>query len=136
VAQRRYSTVTILIIALVMLVLLGGSELKSGADQKQNENIIIVPVQTGPNTHGLAMVDLAGKNLWVYEFNSQAAAHNRLRLLAARSFEYDRLLKDYNTGQPKPEQVKKILEKLSTENKDENIMTDDQQQLDEIMQTE
>lgn len=76
-------------------------------------NIVVVPVQLGRDSYGIAMVDQIEQRIWVYELNSRGGAHNRLRLLAARNFKYDRLLDDYNTGEPKPEQVKKILERLS-----------------------
>jgi len=39
-------------------------------------------------------------------------AHKRLRLLAARSWQYDRLLQAHNTDEPTPKQVKMLLESL------------------------
>ena len=76
-------------------------------------NIVVVPVQLGRDSYGIAMVDQLEQRIWVYELSGRSGTHNRLRLLAARNFKYDRLLDDYNTGEPKPEQVKKILERLS-----------------------
>ncbi len=35
-----------------------------------------------------------------------------MKLLAARSWRYDRQLEQYNTAEPKPEQIKALLEKL------------------------
>jgi hypothetical protein len=58
------------------------------------------------------MVDTVGQTLWIYELNSRGPAHNRLRLLAARSWRYDRLLQQYNTAEPKPEQIRMLLENL------------------------
>jgi len=72
----------------------------------------VVPIQLGREAYGIAMVDTVGQTLWVYEINSRGPAYNRLRLFAARSWRYDKLLKEYNTADPKPERVKQILETL------------------------
>ena len=74
--------------------------------------IIVVPIQIERDSYGLAMVDTIGQTLWVYEISSPGPAYNRLRLLAARSWRYDKLLQQYNTAEPKPEQVKLLLENL------------------------
>jgi len=74
--------------------------------------ILVVPIQIERDSYGLAMVDTVSQTLWIYELNSQGPAHNRLRLLAARSWQYDRLLQQYNTAEPKPEQIKTLLENL------------------------
>jgi hypothetical protein len=77
-----------------------------GSDGK----ILVVPIQIERDKYGLAMVDTVSQTLWIYEINSMGPPHNRLRLLAARSWQYDRLLKQYNTAEPKPEQVRMLLE--------------------------
>ena len=103
----------------VIAVSFAGNKIKSiaraQAPQANNNagNIVVVPVQLGRDSYGIAMVDQLEQRIWVYELNSRGGTHNRLRLLAARNFKYDRLLDDYNTGEPKPEQVKNILERLS-----------------------
>ncbi|MHC5061138.1 MAG: hypothetical protein ACYTFK_08655 [Planctomycetota bacterium] len=94
------------------------------------DNIIIVPVQVGRDAYGLAMVDTIGKTMWIYEVNSRLPS-NRLRLLAARNWEYDQLLQDYNTGEPKPRQVRELLEKLNVPRK---ARRDNQQELEELAQ--
>jgi len=76
--------------------------------------VLIVPIQIDRDNYGLAMVDTNRQSLWIYELNRRAAAHNRLRLLAARSWKYDKLLEDYNTAEPKPNQIKALLEKLGS----------------------
>jgi len=76
------------------------------------EGIQVIPLQLGREAYGIAMVDTVGQTLWVYEINSRGPAYNRLRLFAARSWRYDKLLKEYNTADPKPERVKQILETL------------------------
>ncbi|MFA5253028.1 MAG: hypothetical protein WC454_10660 [Phycisphaerae bacterium] len=75
-----------------------------------NSEIMVVPIQIERDKYGLAMVDTVGQTLWIYELNGTGPAHSRLKLLAARSWQYDRLLKQYNTAEPKPEQVRMLLE--------------------------
>ena len=72
--------------------------------------IIVVPFQIARDSYGIAMVDTVAETMWVYEMNSRGPAHSRLRLLAARSWRYDRLLQELNTAEPRPEQIKKLLE--------------------------
>jgi hypothetical protein len=100
----------------VLVIFFAGSKLGSPANAKaelqavSNNEILVVPIQIERDKFGLAMVDMVNQTLWIYELNSMGPAHNRLRLLAARSWQYDRLLKQYNTSEPKPEQVKMLLE--------------------------
>jgi len=82
--------------------------------------ILVIPVQIERDSYGLAMVDTVSQTLWIYELNNRGPAHNRLRLLAARSWRYDRLLQQYNTAEPKPEQVKMLLESLGQQQKKRN----------------
>ena len=72
--------------------------------------IMAVPVRLGQSGFGLAMIDSYNQTMWVYEFNNRGSAHNRLRLLAARSYKYDRLLQQYNNSEPTPGSVKQLLE--------------------------
>jgi hypothetical protein len=83
---------------------------RSGGQTGSNGEILVVPIQIERDRYGLAMVDTVGQTLWIYELNNVGPAHSRLRLLAARSWQYDRMLKQYNTAEPKPEQVKILLE--------------------------
>ncbi|MHC4571101.1 MAG: hypothetical protein ACYS0C_03355 [Planctomycetota bacterium] len=85
------------------------AELQTGTES----GILVIPVQLKRDSYGLAMVDTVGQTLWIYELNSRGPVHNRLRLLAARSWRYDKRLQQYNTAEPKPEQVKRLLEDLT-----------------------
>ena len=85
-----------------------------------NGRILVVPVQIERDSYGLAMVDTVGQTLWVYELNSRGPAYSRLRLLAARSWRYDRRLQRYNTAEPKPDQVKMLLENLGQLQEEQN----------------
>ncbi len=105
-------------VILIMVGLLAGQDSNqpdyslSGPEGKTTEQIKVVPMQIGPNDYGLAMVDTVNKTLWVYEINRNAG-HNRIRLIAARNWQYDRLLTEYNSAEPKPGQVKEILERFA-----------------------
>ncbi|MCK4752400.1 MAG: hypothetical protein KAS75_03065 [Planctomycetes bacterium] len=77
-----------------------------------DEHVLVVPIQIDRDSYGLAMVDMVGQTLWVYGLSSTGPAHSRLKLIAARSWQYDKLLQQYNTAEPKPEQVKFMLESL------------------------
>jgi hypothetical protein len=102
----------------VLCLLLIGSKLGPSADAQaqlqtgMEDGIMVIPVQIGRDSYGIAMVDTAEQTLWIYEINNRGPAYNRLRLLAARSWRYDRLLQQFNTAEPKPEQVKILLESL------------------------
>jgi hypothetical protein len=80
-----------------------------------DEQILVVPIQLERNSYGLAMVDTVNQTLWVYELNNRGPAYSRLQLLAARSWQYDRLLQQYNTAEPKPQHVKMLLEGFASQ---------------------
>jgi hypothetical protein len=113
--ERRWLLSTFIVLGVLVLFFIGSKlgspagaevELQTGS----NGEILVVPVQIERERYGLAMVDTVGQTLWIYELNSIGPAHSRLRLLAARSWQYDRLLKQYNTAEPTPEQVRMLLE--------------------------
>jgi DNA-binding transcriptional ArsR family regulator len=76
--------------------------------------ILVVPAQIDRDSYGIVMVDTRLQNLWVYKLDGRATAHNRLRLLAARNWEYDKFLEEFNTAEPTPKQVKELLERLGS----------------------
>ena len=73
---------------------------------------MVVPVQLERDVYGIAMVDTVGQTIWIYQLSNRGPVYNRLKLLAARSWKYDKLLEQYNTAEPKPEQVKALLQNL------------------------
>jgi uncharacterized membrane protein len=104
-------------LVLLFLFFVGGQSYNLAGAETQfqavsGEHIIVIPVQLDRDNSGLAMIDTQRETLWIYEINNRGPAHNRLRLLAARSWKYDRLLEEYNTAEPRPKQVKLLLEKL------------------------
>ena len=126
--ERRWLLSAFIVLGVLCLLFIG-SKLSSSANaqaelQTDSESgILVVPIQIERDSYGLAMVDRVGQTLWVYELDNRGPAHNRLRLLAARSWRYDKLLQQYNTAEPKPEQVKILLETLGQpQDSDINIL--------------
>lgn len=66
----------------------------------------VVPVQIDRDRHGLAMVDQQKGTVWVYEFvTHEPKTPNAMRLYAARTWLFDRLLENYRQTSPTPEEV-------------------------------
>ena len=123
--EKRWLLPAFIVLGVLCLFFIG-SKLGSSANAQRDlqtsteGGILVIPVQIERDSYGLAMVDIVGQTLWIYELNNRGPAHNRLRLLAARSWRYDRLLQQYNTAEPKPEQVKMLLESLGQQQKKQN----------------
>ncbi len=69
-------------------------------------DIQAVPLEVRPGYEVLALVDRKNQTLCIYQYDVGRRAHERLVLLAARSFRYDRLLEDYNTADPRPADIR------------------------------
>ncbi len=113
--EKKWALSTFIVLGVLALFFAGsrpGSPASAEAELQtgNNSNILVVPIQIERDKYGLAMVDTVGQTLWIYELNNMGPAHSRLKLLAARSWQYDRMLKQYNTAEPKPEQVRMLLE--------------------------
>jgi hypothetical protein len=67
----------------------------------------MMPAQLGPATYGLYLMDVDSGTISVYKTNPDG---NRFRLMAARSFKYDRFLEDFNNDMPHPKEVQKLVE--------------------------
>jgi len=119
--QKRFLLPTFFVVCILCLFFMG-SKPDAGSDAQANSSgdILVVPVQIERDSYGLAMVDKTNQTMWVYELNSKGPAHSRLRLLAARSWRYDRLLEDLNTAEPRPQQVRILLESLREQSKNKD----------------
>ena len=92
-----------------------GNKGESAIDADKSPAITAIPVQLGRESYGLAMMDTETQTLWIYEFNTRGQTFGQLRLIAARSFEHDRKLTEWNTASPTPTEVKKILEAIQAQ---------------------
>ncbi|MCK4628249.1 MAG: hypothetical protein KAT56_04560 [Sedimentisphaerales bacterium] len=67
-------------------------------------------VQIRPGVEGIALVDKKHHTICLYQYQAHRPAHEGLVLLSARSFRYDVQLEDYNTAEPRPAEVKQLLQ--------------------------
>ncbi len=61
--------------------------------------------QIGKDTYGIIMIDVDAGTLWVYQYRRTG----QLKLVAARSWVYDRYLEEYNCAPPTPSEVAQIV---------------------------
>jgi len=55
------------------------------------------------------MVDVDAGNVWCYEYVPE---RGKLRLVAGRSFLYDRYLEEFNTESPTPSEVAQLVDRM------------------------
>ena len=109
--------------ALLVLFIMGRPQLSDVNAQRQlgsGGDVSVVGIQTDRDRYGIAMVDRTSETIWIYEINSRGAGQNRLRLLAAGSWKYDRRLEDLNNAEPRPEQIRMLLESIEERRKEPN----------------
>ena len=101
----------------IVYILVAGERVRMPVDAEVAQQtlavgqVMVVPVQIDRDNYGIVMVDTELRNLWVYKLDSRSS--NRLKLIAARNWKYDRLLEEFNTAEPTPKQVEELLERLS-----------------------
>ena len=81
--------------------------------QAAPSTIIAIPLQLAAGREGLALIDRQNRTICLYQYQLHRPAHERFVLVAARSFQYDTLLEDYNNADPHPEKVKQWVLKNS-----------------------
>lgn len=69
--------------------------------------------QIDHNRFGLFMLDVDQGTIWCYELDSVGGAR-KLRLIAARTFLYDRYLQDFNCAAPDFRMVRELVEQQRT----------------------
>ncbi|MHC4984085.1 MAG: hypothetical protein ACYTF6_13070 [Planctomycetota bacterium] len=84
---------------------LSNSPEESAAPSARPQRLYAAVGQVTKDTYGLYMVDPEYATIVVYEWSPQAG---KLRLMAARTYLFDRQLEDYNTELP-PREVKKLV---------------------------
>ena len=66
--------------------------------------------QLNRDQYGLVMVDVDAGTVWIYEYiRAGGRGAGRLKLVAARSWIYDRYLEDYNCAPLRPAEVAKLV---------------------------
>ena len=74
-------------------------------------NITAFPIQLGAGIEGIALIDHQNKTICIYQYDLRKAAHERFSLVAARNFNYDMRLTNYNNANPTPEIVKQWVQR-------------------------
>ena len=69
--------------------------------------VVAVAGKVTPETYGLYLLDLEHGTICVYQY---LPATRKLRLMAARTFLFDRKLEVYNNAAPTPREVKHLVE--------------------------
>lgn len=79
----------------------------------------LMPAQFSTNQWGCYVMDVDAQTLAAYVYTPRGSGSGELRLAAARSFVFDRQLKNYNTA-PRPEEIEQLvnLEKDQTRRED------------------
>jgi hypothetical protein len=80
----------------------GGAQPLVGA-----RGLYMMPAQLGPQTFGLYLMDVDSGTICVYRALPESS---HFRLMAARSFRYDRFLEDFNNEPLRPKDVQKLVE--------------------------
>ena len=71
----------------------------------------LMPAQFGTNVWGCYVMDVDAQTLVAYRYDPTGnGGVGTLRLSAARSFVYDRQLRNYNTAGPKPDEVRQLVQ--------------------------
>lgn len=113
----------------------GDGRLLAGADQP-GASIQAIPLQMSRESQGIVMIDTRSRTLWVYEIFNRQTGFEQIRLLAARSWEYDRQLTEWNCGEPTPRQIRNVLEGVQQQQMIESILppepTENENQKSEI----
>ena len=68
------------------------------------DGLFAVQARLSSDVYGLYLIDTKNENILLYSYGRSGA--RGFRLLAARSFRYDRQLPDFNSGKPSPRQVR------------------------------
>lgn len=109
-----YLNASLLFAVLVALATRGNVDFATPAFAQQvpqpiagGAGFFLMPAQFASNKWGCYVMDVDAQTLVAYEYNP---GDRTLRLSAARSFVYDRQLKEYNTASPTPAEVAKLVE--------------------------
>ena len=68
----------------------------------------LMPAQFSSNQWGCYVMDVDAQTLVAYVYTSRDSRSGELRVAAARSFVFDRQLKNYNTA-PRPEEIEQLV---------------------------
>lgn len=109
--SARWLIVALLaVIATCLLIEVGfGTSSARGelAGTASGAKVVAVAGKVTPETYGLYLLDLEHGTICIYQY---LPATRKLRLMAARTYVFDRKLEDYNNAAPTPREVKRLVE--------------------------
>jgi len=70
--------------------------------------------QLSSKTHGLFMLDVDAGTIWCYGLEKGRDGETRLRLVAARSWIFDRHLEEFNVAAPTPNEVRMMVQQQTS----------------------
>jgi len=70
--------------------------------------LFLMPAQLAPNAWGCYVMDVDQQTLCAYQF---VPTSRQLQFVAARSFRWDRRLENFNTDNPSPREVQRMIER-------------------------
>ncbi len=127
-APGRGNSQTVLWIIAVLLAMIAaglwtrgsGSVLPAAFGQQQGSiagarGIFAFSGQIDQNRYGLFMLDVDQGTVWCYEIEPATGGSRKLRLVAARTFIYDRYLKDFNCAEPSFRMVEQLVAQQRSE---------------------
>ena len=82
------------------------------ASAVSSEGVLAIQAHLSSDVYGLYLIDLKNQTILLYGYGGPWS--RGLRLLSARSFQYDRKLLDFNSGKPSPREVQQLIESGST----------------------
>ncbi len=82
----------------------------AGASQAGARGIFAFTGQLTSRSYGLFMVDVDSGTVWCYEIQRGVNSDVQLKLVAARSWLYDRFLEEFNVGDPIPSAVRSMVQ--------------------------
>ena len=117
--QNRWLTVAVwanaALLGIIAVMLSRGGELPQLLSTAQAQpamsggaGVFVVPAQFSQTTFGAMLLDVDAQTIAAYQF---FPGEKQLRLIAARSYRWDRRLGNFNTGSPTPAEVKELVER-------------------------
>ncbi|MHC4442636.1 MAG: hypothetical protein ACYTF1_21110 [Planctomycetota bacterium] len=91
---------------------------QAGSEQLGARGIYAFTGQLTGKSYGLFMMDVDRSTVWCYEFQRGPHGQPQMKLVAARSWFWDRFLEEFNVAEPVPGDVRLMVEQQKSHNQD------------------
>lgn len=111
-SPAAWAMLAVLVAVAAWLVFEAGAGVASGGPRPPvgsaaDGRVLVVAGQVTRDTYGLYLVDLDNRTICIYQW---LPGSRKLRLMAARTYTYDRELDEYNT-EPSPREIRDLVRK-------------------------